>query len=57
MAETTTAERSARYREGLAQQLRTIRLELAAIRGELESRLPALTALLGVDERPPERLQ
>jgi hypothetical protein len=57
MAETTTVERSARYRAGLAQQLRAIRLELAAIRGELESRLPALTWLLAEDEPPAGRRQ
>jgi hypothetical protein len=43
MAETTTAERSARYREGVARQLREIRVELATIREELGSRLPVLT--------------
>jgi hypothetical protein len=57
MADTTVAERSARYRQGLAQQVREIRFELAAIRKELDNKLPALTALLAADERPPEHLQ
>jgi hypothetical protein len=57
MAETTTAERSARYREGLARQLREIRTELATIRGDLEGRLAMLTGRLAEDERLARRRQ
>jgi hypothetical protein len=51
MADTTTAERSARYRDGLARQLREIRAELATLREELGDRLPVLTKRLAEDER------
>jgi hypothetical protein len=57
MAETTTAERSARYREGVARQLREIQRELAMIREELGSRLPVLTRRLAEDARLTERRQ
>jgi hypothetical protein len=57
MAETTTAERSARYREGLARQLREIQRELATLREELGSRLPVLTKRLAEDSRLTERKQ
>jgi hypothetical protein len=55
VTDTTSPERSVCDLAGLAQQLRTIRLELAAIHEQLEARLitlTALTALLGADERP-----
>jgi hypothetical protein len=56
MTKTTTAERSARYREGVARQLREIQRELAMIREELGSRLPVLTKRLA-DARLTERRQ
>jgi hypothetical protein len=58
MADTTTAaERSARYRAGLAQQLQQIRAELALLRVEIESRLAMLVSRLAEDERLAGRRQ